>query len=97
MAKFSDVFNDAQASNDKVKADLKQIADDQAAQGAKHGAVLTALHQADPPKRALAQPDGSVSIISLNADGTDYVVENVPGDFDVDVTAPPPPPVPPPG
>lgn len=81
--KFSDLVTTAGAADETVKADQAKLAADSAAGGAAHSAVVAALHSKTPPRVDLVQADGTVNEITLNADGTDFVVTNVPGDFDV--------------
>ncbi len=83
MAKFSDLVTSATGADDAVKADQAKLAADAATSGSAHGAVVAALHGRTPPKVDLVQPDGSVNEVALNADGSDFVVTNVSGDFDV--------------
>lgn len=83
MAKFSELVTAAETADTTVKADQVKLTADQGTASSAHAAVVGILHGKTPPKVDLPQADGSVNEITLNADGSDFVVTNVAGDFDV--------------
>ncbi len=81
--KFSDLAVSAMSAYEAVAQAEYELerARDQAVASAK--AVVSALRATPRGKAALADQDGDVWIYSLAAEGEDYMVEVIPGDFDV--------------
>jgi hypothetical protein len=82
MAKFSDLVSAAATADATVTDDQSKLQKDQAASGAAHIAVVSALHSRTPAKADLPQADGTVNEITLTPDGSDFIVTVVSGDFD---------------
>lgn len=92
--KFSEVWASVKTKDEALAEARLNVATIQADDDATRSTAVAALHAKDDKQVALPQPDGSVLLLSLSADGSSIVTTTVSGDFDVPDASPAPTPTP---